>query len=51
MSVWIGINYIQFFDKNTRQKETGINDNQELANELHNPITIEFPRRKLFSSC
>ena len=37
-------------DKEAGQTRTGISKNQEFTNELHNPITRKFQRRKLYSS-
>ena len=39
----------KFFDK--KSKGSGINkENQELANELHEPIIRKFKKRKVYSS-
>ena len=37
-----------FFDK--KSKGAGLKENQQLANELHKPITRKFKKRKVYSS-
>ena len=38
----------KFFDK--KSSGSGVMPNQQLANELHKPITRKFKRRKVYSS-
>ena len=38
----------KFFNK--KSKESGLKENQQLANELHKPIIKTFKRRKVYSS-
>ena len=37
----------KFFDK--KSKESGLKENQQLANELHKPIIRKFKKRKVYS--